>query len=159
MSSKSGDDDKKWLLQSDPMSELGLTIRTLRVGLGLSQDDLAGKVGVTRSAVSAWEGGANGPGRKHLKKVADALGVTMPQLLAGKLPSPQKTAGTLVAIQSDGDEIEILEVKSAAPVLWTKTRQRVLLIEGPQGRKFGLAVDAGSIQSLESCLLILRELL
>jgi transcriptional regulator with XRE-family HTH domain len=159
MSSKSDDDGSGWLVQSDPMSDLGLTIRVLREGLGLSPDELAQKVGVTRSAVSAWETNANGVGHKRLKKLADALGVSVPELLTGKIQAPPKTAGTLVAIQSDGDEIEILEVKSVAPVLWTKTRQRVLLIEGPQGRKFGLAVNAESIQSLESCLLILRELL
>lgn len=141
------------------MSELGLTIRTAREGLGLSQDELADKVGVTRSAVSAWESGANGPGRKRLRKLADALGLTQVELLSGKLPTPQKASGTLVAIQSDGDEIPILDIKSVAPVLWTKTRQRVLLIEDQQGQKVGLLATDQSIEALESCLLILRELL
>jgi transcriptional regulator with XRE-family HTH domain len=141
------------------MSDLALTIRTLREGLGLSPDDLAKKVGVTRSAVSAWETGANGPSRKRLKKVADALGVTVPELLAGKLPTPQKTAGTLVAIESDGDEVQLIDVKSAVPKIWTKTRQRVLLIEDQQGHKVGLLATDATIRSLESCLLILRELL
>lgn len=141
------------------MSELGLTIKTVRVGLGLSQDQLAEKVGVTRAAVSAWENGQYGPGRKHHKKLADALGLTVLELLSGKLPTPQKASGTLVAIQSDGDEIQIVDVASVAPVLWTKTRQRVLLIEDRQGHKVGLLATDETIQSLESCLLILRELL
>jgi transcriptional regulator with XRE-family HTH domain len=141
------------------MSDLGLTIRALREGLGLSPDDLAKKVGVTRSAVSAWETGANGPSRKRLNAVAKALGVTVPELLAGKMPAPQKAAGTLVAIESDGDEVPLIDVKSAEPRIWTKSRQRVLLIEDQQGRKIGLVATDATIQSLESCLLILRELL
>jgi transcriptional regulator with XRE-family HTH domain len=141
------------------MSDLALTIRTLREGLGLSPDELAQKVGVTRSAVSAWETNANGVGRKRLKKLADALGVTVTELLTGKVKTPQKTAGTLVAIESDGDEIPIYEIKSAVPKIWTKSRQRILLIEDQQGRKIGLLATDQSIQALESCLLILRELL
>lgn len=141
------------------MSELGLTIKTVREGLNLSQQELADKVGGTRSAVSAWEKGANGPGRKHHRKLADALGLTVLELLSGKLPGPQKASGTLVAIQSDGDEIRIVDVASVAPVLWTKTRQRVLLIEDRQGHKVGLLATDETIQALESCLLILRELL
>jgi len=141
------------------MSELGLTIRTAREAAGLSQDQLADKVGVTRAAVSAWENGAYGPGRKHHRKLAEALGLTVLELLSGKLPTPQKASGTLVAIQSDGDEIQIVEVKSVAPVLWTKTRQRVLLIEDREGHKLGLLATDETIQALESCLLILRELL
>jgi transcriptional regulator with XRE-family HTH domain len=125
----------------------------------MSPDDLAKEVGVTRSAVSAWETGANGPSRKRLKTVATALGVTVPELLAGKLPTPQKTAGALVAIESDGDEVPLIDVKSAEPRLWSKSRQRVLLIEDQQGRKVGLVVTDATIQSLESSLLILRELL
>jgi transcriptional regulator with XRE-family HTH domain len=159
MSSKSDDDSKGWLVQPDPMSDLALTIRTLREGLGLSPDELAQKVGVTRSAVSAWETNANGVGRKRLKKLADALGVTVTELLTGKVKTPQKTAGTLVAIESDGDEIPIYEIKSAVPKIWTKSRQRILLIEDQQGRKIGLLATDQSIQALESCLLILRELL
>jgi transcriptional regulator with XRE-family HTH domain len=159
VSSKSDDDAKNWLGQSDLMSDLALTIRTLRKGLGISPEELAEKVGVTRSAVSAWETNANGVGRKHLKRLADALGVTVTELLTGKIPAPQKASGTLIAIQSDGDAIPLYDIKTAAPVLWSKTRQRVLLIEDQQGRKLGLLATDQSIQALESCLLTLRELL
>jgi transcriptional regulator with XRE-family HTH domain len=141
------------------MSDLALTIRTLREGLGLSPEELAQKVGVTRSAVSAWETNANGVSHRNLKRLADALGVTVSELLTGKISTPQKTAGTLVAIESDGDEIPIYEIKSAVPKIWTKSRQRILLIEDQQGRKIGLLATDQSIQALESCLLVLRELL
>jgi transcriptional regulator with XRE-family HTH domain len=159
MSSKSDDDGKNWLGQVDPMTELGLTIKAARESLNISQDELADKVGVTRSAVSAWESGKNGPGRKRIKLLADALGLTQLELLSGKLPTPQKASGTLVAVQSNGDEIQIVDIASVAPVLWTKTRQRVLLIEDREGHRLGLLATDETIQALESCLLILRELL
>lgn len=159
MSSKSDDDGKNWLGQSDPMSDLGLTIKAAREGQGMSQDDLATKVGVTRAAVSAWETGEYGPGRKRHRKLADALGLTVLELLSGKLPTPQKASGTLVAVQSNGDEIQIVDIASVAPVLWTKTRQRVLLIEDREGHRIGLLATDETIQAMESCLLILRELL
>jgi transcriptional regulator with XRE-family HTH domain len=159
MSSKSDDDGKPWLGQSDPMVELGRTIKTAREAINLSQDQLAEKIGVTRAAVSAWENGDYAPGRKRHRKLADALGITVLELLSGKLPAPDKPSGTLIAIQSNGAEIQIVDIKSVAPVLWSKTRQRVLLIEDQEGHQLGLLATDETIQALESCLLILRELL
>lgn len=159
MSSKTDDDGKNWLGQSDPMLELGLTIKAARENLNLSQDELAAKVGVTRASVSAWENGEYAPGRKRHRKLAEALQITVLELLSGKLPTPQKASGTLIAIQPNGGEIQIVDIKSVAPVLWSKTRQRVLLIEDQEGHQLGLLATDETIQALESCLLILRELL
>lgn len=141
------------------MSELGLTIRALREGLNLSQEELGRRLGVSRAAVSAWEGGVNAPRGKRLQKVADAFGITVSELMAGKPKAPGRAAGTVIAVQSNGTEIPLVDLKSCEPALWSKTRQRVIVVEEKSGRKFGILATDETIESLTKCLAILRELL
>ncbi len=58
----------------------------LRTKNGLSQDELAQKVFVTRQAVSRWETGETVPGTETLKLLSDLFGVSINTLLG----SPQK---------------------------------------------------------------------
>ena len=53
------------------------TIRELREERGWSQFELAVRVGVTPTAVSAWERGAYEPRAGQLRKMALAFGVSM----------------------------------------------------------------------------------
>jgi transcriptional regulator with XRE-family HTH domain len=159
MSRKTGDDNKDWLGQSDPMQELGATIHALRVAAGLSQDQLAEKLNVSRAAVSSWETGEHTPRGKRLKLLASTLGVTVPDLMSGRAKATQRAIGSLIAVESDGSEVRVIEVKSVQPVLWAKTRQRVIVLEDAQGHRLGLLATDETIQALESCLLTLRELL
>lgn len=48
-------------------------IADARMRAGMSQADLADKVGISRQAVAAWEKGNSGPKRKFVMKVAAAL--------------------------------------------------------------------------------------
>lgn len=61
--------------------ELGARIRAQRVRCGLSQEQLAGQVGVSRQAVTKWETGRAAPGAAHLFRLAQALGTTVDLLL------------------------------------------------------------------------------
>ena len=56
-------------------------IKRRRQELGMSQADLARKLGITQIAVSNWENGYNCPKSTRLKDVADALGCTVDELL------------------------------------------------------------------------------
>lgn len=56
-------------------------IRKLRDGLGLTQGELADKLGVTYSAVSQWENGRATPRSKVLKQLSDLFGVPVSELL------------------------------------------------------------------------------
>lgn len=58
--------------------ELGLVLRSARVEIGVTQQDLAGLVGTSRIALSRWEAGSQPPTRGPLRRWAAALG-----LLAG----------------------------------------------------------------------------
>ena len=61
-------------------------IHNLRTNMGLSQDELAEKVFVTRQAVSRWENGDTVPNTETLKLLSRLFGVSINTLLG----SPQK---------------------------------------------------------------------
>ncbi len=69
--------------QLSPGLELGRRIRLLREMAGLSQQQLAEKVGISRSAVAFWETGRSGHVGKHLGSLAEVLGVEPEVLLTG----------------------------------------------------------------------------
>lgn len=58
------------------------TLSTLRQARGLSQEQMAQAVGVSRQAVQKWENGASTPGLDHLLRLRGLFGVSMDSLLA-----------------------------------------------------------------------------
>jgi ribosome-binding protein aMBF1 (putative translation factor) len=67
--------------EEDYRRQIGRRARIARIGLALSQDDIAIKAGLTRNYVSATERGAQGLDTWRLRRLADALGVTAGWLL------------------------------------------------------------------------------
>ncbi len=70
---------------------LGNFIAQRRKALGLTQKDLAQQLHVTDKAVSKWETGKGFPDLKLMESLADALGVTLYELMEGQTAdaSPQ----------------------------------------------------------------------
>ena len=60
---------------------LGRKIADKRKISGVTQHDLATKVGVTAQAVSKWEQGRSCPDIAILDEIADALGISLIELL------------------------------------------------------------------------------
>jgi transcriptional regulator with XRE-family HTH domain len=58
-------------------------IREARRALALTQDELARRVGVSRSAVAQWETDRTGQVRANLARVAAVLGVSIGYLITG----------------------------------------------------------------------------
>ena len=56
-------------------------IYTLRRKRGLSQEQLAEKIGVSRQAISKWEGGLSTPELDKLKALSEYFQVTMDELI------------------------------------------------------------------------------
>ena len=65
---------------------IGSNIKKLRTGQGLTQDQLAERLYVTRQTVSNWERGASQPDLEQLEAIAAALGVEVMTLLYGPKP-------------------------------------------------------------------------
>jgi transcriptional regulator with XRE-family HTH domain len=55
----------------------GKTLRTLRKNAGLSQDELAKKIGVTQTAIAHYERNARKPEMEKLPNLAKILGVSI----------------------------------------------------------------------------------
>ena len=88
---------------TDPhVAELAVRIRAARLALGLTQDQLARAVGVTRSAVAQWETGRAGQVGSNLARIARALGTSAAYLLSG-----EQDAGAAPA-PLRGDEMALL---------------------------------------------------
>ena len=76
------------------MRNIAYNIRTLRKERGLTQEELAAQLRVTRQAVSSWERGGSCPDFEMLKTLAEILEVSPQQLLynenVAKKPSFRK---------------------------------------------------------------------
>ena len=75
----------------------GATVAALRKERGMTQLDLAERMGVTDKAVSKWERDLACPDINTLPALADALGLTLDELMQGRSEKqPGKTPGALV---------------------------------------------------------------
>jgi transcriptional regulator with XRE-family HTH domain len=88
---------------------IGARIQTVRRERGMTQDDLAQSVGVSRSAVAQWETGRAGQVTGNLTRIANVLGVTVEYLLHGD--AKHAVMGT-----GQGDELALLRLyRECAP--------------------------------------------
>ncbi len=88
------------------MSKISKNIKQLRQERGMTQDDLAEKLFVTRQAISSWENDRTQPDVHMLGKLREIFGVSIEELLYGKkrntaleLHKPDYTA-TLITVFS-----------------------------------------------------------
>ena len=65
--------------------ELGSQIRRYRSERGMSQDDLAGRIFVSRQTISNWENDRTYPDVQNLLLLSDLFDVTIDQLTKGDL--------------------------------------------------------------------------
>ncbi|MBW4024960.1 MAG: helix-turn-helix transcriptional regulator [Proteobacteria bacterium] len=80
-----------------------MRIRDARRALALTQDELARRIGVSRSAIAQWETDRTGQIRANLARVAAVLGVSVGYLMSG-----EKDAG-LVNVET-ADERALLSL-------------------------------------------------
>jgi|ERR1700760_3299328 transcriptional regulator with XRE-family HTH domain len=83
--------------------DIGTRIRAARRDRGLTQDELADKVGVSRSAVAQWETGRTGQVTGNLSRIAGALEVNVEYLMYG---DDKRAAGEV----RQGDELALLRL-------------------------------------------------
>lgn len=73
-------------------------LRELRIRAGLSTDDLAARLGVSRQAVSTWETGRSTPPANKLRHIAEELDVSISALMP--IPESQLRLADLRALSS-----------------------------------------------------------
>lgn len=99
---------------------------------GLSQTELAERVGVQRSAVSHWEGGhARNPSISNIRRVAEVTGVHFEWLATGRGPMSVSGEILLDAVEAaeglfvdDNLEVRLIRALRGAPVA-----ARIALVE------------------------------
>jgi transcriptional regulator with XRE-family HTH domain len=83
--------------------DIGSRIRATRAERGITQDELATAVGVSRSAVAQWETGRTGQITGNLSKIAAVLEVGVEYLVYG---DDKRAAGEV----RQGDELALLRL-------------------------------------------------
>ncbi len=61
---------------------IGQNIRNARLEAGLSQNELAEKIGTTQPRIARWEKGEVTPNAQYLAKIAAALGKTVDEIIS-----------------------------------------------------------------------------
>lgn len=80
------------------MRQIGKNIKKHRMEKGMTQDQLAEKLNVTRQAVSNWENGKTQPNIETLTALGKHFGISVEELIYGRAGrmdiAPDKAAGT-----------------------------------------------------------------
>lgn len=89
-------------------------LRALREEAGMSQPQLADKIGVTNGAVGNWETGDRYPRKAAVEALADVFGVTVDYLMCRDDTRPEFTAAELDLIRlfrfASDDDKQIIQL-------------------------------------------------
>ncbi len=99
------------------MNTFGDRLRAARSSQGLTQDELAERLEVSKGAVSAWENNRDKPSFEKLRPLREALSVSLDVLICGGAIQP--TSPRVVRIASDRATYDTREVL-------TRDEQRML---------------------------------
>jgi len=102
--------------QAQPAARsIGERIRQARKSRGMSQVDLATKVGVSQPAIANWESGVHDPRRLTLAKLADALEAPLDWLAAGDRSSAESDKHAAAAyIRRPVRHVPVISLRAAA---------------------------------------------
>lgn len=81
--------------------EVGKKIKRFRTAFGLSQKELAQRAGMSEPAIRNYELGNRTPSEKQLKKIADALGISMFAISNPNLESYQGVLHALFLLEDE----------------------------------------------------------
>lgn len=117
-----------------PLEDTGVRLRALRTRHGLSQRDLARRAGVTNGSVSMIESAQVSPSIASLKKLADAMSMTLAEFFSDDLagaPDPFFRANDLTQIGGGGVSLQMV------PAGVTNAKLQVLREVYPPGSDTG----------------------
>jgi len=117
------------------MSTMGKRIAQYRRKQDLTQDALAGKLGVSNQAVSKWESDQCYPDITLLPKLADIFSVSLDELFGRE---PAGAAGTPLPWPDD-DALHAVLFKG-----------HTLCADNPKAKEFHLVIDKGTVRDVHS---------
>ncbi len=120
------------------MNFLGSNLRWLRKEKGLTQDRLAGKIGVKRSLVSAYEEGRTEPKLRTILTICHYFGISMDALVNTDLSKEQKTVA-----DTSGQKLRIL------PIVVDRREEKELSTIVPVKASAGYAKGYGDIDYID----------
>lgn len=97
--------------------EFNEKLQELRKQKALTQEELAEKLFVSRTAVSKWKSGRGYPNIESLKAISEFFGITVDELLSGE-SRIQKKEGLRMK-KKNGRDLYALLIMLAVFVLWT----------------------------------------
>jgi transcriptional regulator with XRE-family HTH domain len=123
-------------------------IRELRLSKGLTLQDIATELGVTRASVSKWEAGHARPEISRLEQLARVLNVSTPYLL-GERGSASARSYPVVDLESEFNPQESLDLSTNAvdfPTTREVSEQAFFVrLDNDSVRDFGSGVAPGSL--------------
>lgn len=129
---------------NNPKSNIAANLRYLRNHHGLSQEEVAEKVGVSRQSVAKWESGDSLPDILKCESLADLYGVSLNDLVrfdpdkAG-FPIPPKNKH-LFGVVSLGDRGQIVLPKQARDTLNLKPGDKLVVLGDSTPANRGIAL-------------------
>lgn len=90
--------------------DIGNQIKKRRTELHMTQEELASKLEVVRTAVSNWESGRNYPDLQMIVKISDVLDVSLDQLLKGDEKLVQQISEDTTVRKTQGKSIKKMRI-------------------------------------------------
>lgn len=104
-------------------------IKSARINRGLSQEELARRIGVTKGAVSQWESGESTPSRKNQKALANELGIK-----ASELEAMLSSGLSLLDTLPEGREIPFIDWRNLSQLDFsTSSHKAAIRADGLSG--------------------------
>lgn len=107
------------------LKKSGAFISQARKARGLTQKELAKQIGVTDKAVSRWETGTGFPDVSCLETLADALGVSILELLRGELCGSDTISASTADI-SMREALRVLNAGIRKKLQWTRMACKIM---------------------------------
>ena len=122
-------------------------IQQLRKRKGISQEELADRIGVSRQAVSKWESGQTSPDLEKIVLLSDYFEVTTDYLLKGVSPEPAQTEPDQTASVQSAPGVQIFTMAGSALNLIGLIAAAMIWYE----RQTAAATAAGLILMVAGC--------
>lgn len=85
-------------MQKAVRGAIGRRLKEARMSASMSQDDVAAEFGISRQAVSRWEGGHTMPKAAEWYRIGQVYGVSLDYLVYGIRTVPVSSYGTLAPV-------------------------------------------------------------